>query len=69
MATLEDREPEPEHDPGVPVSDFLAYVDLDQPGGVEEAVDELVSCLESGYYLQWDAVVREEQGLELGGAP
>jgi len=47
------------------VSGYLAEIDLREPGGVEEAIDELISCLKSGYYLRWDAVVREEHGLEL----
>lgn len=52
-------------DPDVPTHDFFERINLDKPWGLEEACDNLLYYLETGYFLQWEAVVRQEQGLRL----
>lgn len=51
--------------PGVPTNDLLADHDLDDPGGVEWAFEDFIMVLEEGYFLQWEAVISQEQGLPL----
>jgi hypothetical protein len=52
-------------DPDIPVSDFFENLDLDEPGDLEEALDNFIFELEEGYFFTWEAVVCEEQGLKL----
>ena len=52
-------------DPDVPTYDYLGDVDLDDPGDVDQALDHLIDAIKTGYFLQWEAVVRQEQGLPL----
>jgi hypothetical protein len=52
-------------DPAVPTSNLLKHVDLEDPGDVEEALDNLIYAIRSGYFWQWEAVMRHEQGLRL----
>jgi len=52
-------------DPGVPVNDFFKYIDLDGSGDIDQAVFSLIENIESGTYLQWEAVISQEQGLPL----
>lgn len=52
-------------DPNVPVHDFFASIQLETPGGLDDAVETLIVDIESGYFLQWEAVVRQEQGWPL----
>jgi hypothetical protein len=52
-------------DSDVPVNDFFKYIDLDDSGDIERAVDDLIDNIESGYYLQWEAVIAQEQGIPL----
>ncbi len=54
-----------DYEPDVPVNDFFEYLDFSRPGGVEEALENLIYDLESDYFLQWEAVVCEEEGLPL----
>jgi len=49
----------------VPVYDFLEDHDLDTEWGLGECLDNLMFSIEEGYFLRWEAVVREEQGLPL----
>ena len=52
-------------DPRVPTNDYLEHMDLDDPGYVDEALSHLIDDIKSGYFLRWEAVVRQEQGLRL----
>jgi hypothetical protein len=52
-------------DPNVPVHDFFASIQLETPGGLDDAVETLIADIDSGYFLQWEAVGRQEQGLPL----
>jgi hypothetical protein len=52
-------------DPDVPTYDYLEHIDLDDPGDVDQALDNLIDAIKTGYFLQWEAVVRQEQGLPL----
>jgi hypothetical protein len=52
-------------DPNIPVNDFFENLNLDKPGDLEEALDNFIFDLESDYFLLWEAVVCEEQGLKL----
>ncbi len=49
----------------IPVNDFFEHINLDEPGDIEEALDNLIHDLESDYFLLWEAVLREEQGVKL----
>jgi len=51
----------------IPVSDFLEDYDLDTESGVVLCVEDLIHSIEGGYFLRWEAVAREEQGLPLTG--
>ena len=52
-------------DQNVPVECYLDRRDLDDRGGFEWLIEDLISDLENGYFLMWEAVVREEQELPL----
>jgi hypothetical protein len=52
-------------DPNIPVNDFFEHLNLDNPGDLEEALDNFIFDLESDYFLLWEAVVCEEKGLKL----
>ncbi len=52
-------------DRNVPTHDYLEHMDLDDPGYVDEALDNLIDDIKSGYFLRWEAVIRQEQGLRL----
>jgi len=49
----------------VPTIDILEELDLDRQGDLEQAVDFLVGDLEGEDFLTWEAVIRDEQDLEL----
>jgi len=49
----------------IPVSDFISNHDLSTMFGIEECLDDLIFFLHDGYFLTWEAVVRQEQGLPL----
>ncbi len=49
----------------IPVYDFLKDHDLDTEWGLGECLDNLISSIEGGDFLRWEAVVRNEQGLPL----
>jgi hypothetical protein len=49
----------------IPTEDYLSGCNLDEPWGLEEALDGLICDIERGYFLQWEAVVRNEKGLPL----
>jgi len=52
-------------DPAVPTSNLLEHIDLDDPGNLDEALDNLIYAIGARYFWQWDAVMRQEQGLRL----
>ncbi len=52
-------------DPDIPVNDCFEHLNLDEPGDLEEALDNFIYNLKSNYFLLWEAVVCEEQGLKL----
>jgi hypothetical protein len=52
-------------DLAVPTSNYLEDIDLENPGDIDEALDNLIDDIETGYFLQWEAVMRQEQGLRL----
>ena len=49
----------------VPVYDLTEEHNLNSVLGVGNCLDDLISFLEQGYFLIWEAVVRYEQGLPL----
>ena len=49
----------------VPVHDFFEDIDLTTPYSVDEALRGFVDDLEAGYFLAWEAVVCQEEGLPL----
>ena len=52
-------------DPDIPVHDFFEHLNLDDPGDLEEALYNFIFDLESNYFLLWETVLCEEQGLKL----
>ncbi len=59
------RQNEAHEDPSVPNYDHLERIDLDDPGALGRALKDLIHNIERGYFLQWEAVVRQERGLPL----
>lgn len=59
------RQNEAHIDRSVPTYDHLEHIDLDDPGAIDQALDNLIHNIETGYFLQWEAVVRQERGLRL----
>lgn len=49
----------------IPVYDFVGEYDLNSISDVGECLGTLVFSLEEGYFLTWEAVIRDEQGLPL----
>jgi hypothetical protein len=54
-----------EFDPDIPTHDFFEGGSLDNTWNLQEAVDGFVDWLEEDYFLTWEAVVSDEQGLAL----
>ncbi len=54
-----------EFGPDIPIYDFIKDYRLDDPSGVEEAVEDFISKMEKDDFLAWEAVMAEEQGLPL----
>ena len=54
-----------EFDPDIPTHDFLEAGPLDDTWNLQQAVENVVSWVEDGQFLSWEAVVCEEQGLPL----
>ncbi len=53
------------HNQDIPVYDFLKDHDLNTEWGIGECLNNLIYSIERGYFLRWEAVVRNEQGLPL----
>jgi len=49
----------------VPKSNFLEDFDLNDHHDLERIIEILCDDIQSGYFLQWEAVERQEQGLPL----
>lgn len=49
----------------VPMYDYLEHFNLNDHGDLERLMEDLTFDLENGYFLRWEAVVCEEQGLPL----
>ena len=49
----------------IPVYDVLEDYDINTDSGLSGCLYDLMHCMEDGYYLRWEAVVRNEQGLPL----
>jgi hypothetical protein len=58
----------PKVDPNVPTFDYLAGKNLDDWYDLEQVVQDLTHDIEMGYFLTWEAVVRQEQRLQLSTA-
>ena len=52
-------------DADVPTRDYFEHLNLDDPGDLGEALDNLIHDLETGHFLTWEAVVRQEQDQPL----
>ncbi|MEK7257637.1 MAG: hypothetical protein AAB316_22970, partial [Bacteroidota bacterium] len=60
--------PEFYFDPEAPTSDFFEYRNPNNHGELEGLLQDFISELEGGYFLQWEAVIRREHGLALAKA-
>jgi len=54
-----------EFEADVPIYDYLAGKDLEDYEDVAQVVEDLTLDIEMGYFLQWEAVMRQEQGFPL----
>ena len=52
-------------DQDIPVSHYLGRSDLNNRADLEELIENLIYDMKGGYFLMWEAVVRQEQGLPL----
>lgn len=52
-------------EPGIPTNDLFTYRSPDNPGDLEWILEDLIDEIESGYFLRWEAVISQEQGLPL----
>jgi len=51
--------------PAVPTYDFFEYIDLEDLGFIDQALDNLIRNIKTERFLQWEAVMHKEQGLRL----
>jgi hypothetical protein len=49
----------------IPVHDLFEEYDINTDLGLDECLYDLIHYIENGYYSQWEAVIRNEQGLPL----
>ena len=49
----------------IPTEDYFYGLNLKSQGDLDELVDRLENDLQKGYFMQWEAVERQERGLEL----
>ncbi len=59
------RHPKYCFDRNIPIYDFIEDHNLDTNGWFGECLDNLIFCIEKGYFLTWEAVMCKEQGLPL----
>ena len=57
--------PDIDYDQGIPVYDFFEYYDINSDLDLPELLDDLVFSIKEGYFLRWEAVLNNEQGLPL----
>jgi hypothetical protein len=50
-------------DPYVPTYDYFEYIDL--PDDIDQILETLIRNIKTGYFLRWEAVLCQEQGLPL----
>lgn len=55
-------------DPEAPTSDFFEHRNLNNHGDLEGLLQDFIFEMESGYFLQWEAVIRKEHDLALAKA-
>lgn len=49
----------------IPTEDYFQYYkDLNSHSDLESLINHLIDDFEFGYFLRWEAVVRNEQGLD-----
>ncbi len=73
MPQQENKQPCPERPlplrwefgPDIPTYDFVKDCGLDEPSGVEEAVENFIYKMKKHDFLAWEAVMANEQGLPL----
>ena len=51
----------------IPTWDYLEHRNPDDYGQLDWLIQDLTRDIENGYFLQWEAVYRKEQGLRLAG--
>ncbi len=52
-------------DDETPIYDFIGDRDISDVGDLSFVLEDLVHSIEDGYFLEWEAVVRDEEGLPL----
>ncbi len=57
--------PEWTFEKNIPTCELLSDLESDNPYELEEAIDDFIFRLESGYFLNWEALVCKEQGFPL----
>lgn len=62
---IEESLPQLRYSQNIPVYDVLEDCDINTYSGLSECFYDLLHCIEDGYYLRWEAVVRDELGLPL----
>lgn len=58
----------PEHiqlNPNIPAYDYFEDIDLEESWDVDQALTRLINDLKQGTFLQWEAVIRREQGMRI----
>ena len=60
--------PEFYSDPEAPTNDFFEHRNLNKHGDLEGLLQDFIFEMESGYFLQWEAVIRKEHDLALSKA-
>lgn len=53
--------------PDIPTWDYLEHRDPNDSNKLDWLIKDLTADIERGYFLQWEAVYRKEQGLRLTG--
>ena len=58
----------PEHiqpHPNIPTYDYFEDIDLEESWDVDQALIRLINDLKQGPFLQWEAIIRREQGMRI----
>jgi hypothetical protein len=51
--------------PDVPTDDFFEHQNPEDHGDLGEVLENVIFCIEQGYFLRWEAIVCDELGLPL----